>query len=84
MDQLPSNPIPTGVLASDLGGSDVDQLPENNTASDPSDPQLIHEVIHIKPLQSEGSRSIVVSDHLIGHPSEKIENQNVTDCVEFI
>lgn len=84
MDQLPSSPIPATISASDLGGSDDDQLPENNPPTDLSDHQLITEVITSKPIQEEDSRSIVVSDHLIDHLSEKIENQNVSDCVKFI
>jgi len=71
------------VSSSDLGRSDDDQLPENNLSTDPSDPQLIHEVITSKPLQEEGFRSIVVSDPLFA-TSEKIDNQNVSDCVKFI
>jgi hypothetical protein len=84
MDQLPSKVMPTSISASNLGGSDDDQLPENNPATDPSDHQLIHEVITFNPLQGEEFRSIVVSDHLIDHSSEKIENQNVSDCLKFI
>jgi hypothetical protein len=81
---LPSNPISASVTSSDLLRSDDDQLSENNLSTDPSDLQLIHEVITSKPLQEQEFRSIVVSDHLIDHPSEKIENQNVSDCVELI
>jgi hypothetical protein len=81
---MPSNPIPASISSSDLGRSDDDQLSENKPSTDPSDPQLIHEVITFKPLQGEESRSIVVSDHLIDHLSEKIKNQNLTDCVKFI
>jgi len=84
MDQMPSNPMCASITAIDLGRSDDDQLSENKPSTDPSDLQLIHEVITSKPLRGEGSRSIVVSDHLIDHPSEKIENQNVSDCVKFI
>lgn len=80
MDQMPSDVMPASISATNLGGSDDDQLPENNPPSDLSDHQLITEVITSKPLQDEDSRGIVVSDHL----SEKIENQNVRDCVKFI
>ena len=83
MDQLLLNAMPASISATDLGGSDDDQLPENNLLTDPSDHHLIHEVITSKPLQEEGSRSIVVSDPLFA-TSEKIENQNVSDCVKFI
>jgi hypothetical protein len=83
LDHLPLDPIPASILATDLGGSDDDQLPENNLLTDPSDHHLIHEVITSKPLQEEGFRSIVVSDPLFA-TSEKIENQNVSDCVKFI
>jgi len=84
MDQMPSNVMPASISATNLGGSDDDQLLENNSSTDSTDPQLIHEMITSKPLQEEQSRSIVVSDHLIAHPSEKIDNQNVSDCVKFI
>jgi hypothetical protein len=63
--------MPASISATDLGGSDDDQLPENNLSTDPSDHQLIHEVITSKPLQEEDYRSIVVSDHLIDHPFGK-------------
>ena len=63
----------------------LDQLPSSPVALSVSatDPQLIHEVITSKPLQEEGFRSIVVSDPLFA-TSEKIENQNVSDCVKFV
>jgi hypothetical protein len=76
--------MPATISATDLRGSDDDQLPENNLSTDLSDDQLIYEVITSKPLPGQEYRSIVVSDHLIDHFSEKIENQNVSDCVEFI
>jgi hypothetical protein len=76
--------MPASISATDPGGSDEDQLPENNLSTDPSDPQLIHEVITSKPLQGEDSRATDPSDLLIDHFSEKIEIENVSDCVEFI
>ena len=41
-------------------------------------------MIHVKPIQGEGLRPTDPTDPLIDHPSEKFENQNVIDCVEFI
>lgn len=84
IDQMPSNSIPATISATDLPSIRYDQLDQLFSPSDPTDPQLIHEVITSKPLHSEGSRSSVVSDHVINHPSEKIENQNVSDCLKFI
>lgn len=49
-----------------------------------TDPQLIHEVITSKSLQGKELRTTDPTDLLIEHPSEKIENQNVSDCVKFI
>ena len=81
---MPSNPISASVTSSDLLRSDDDQLSENNLSTDPSDLQLIHEVITSKPIQAQGLEATDPTDHLIDHPSEKIENQNVSDCVELI
>jgi hypothetical protein len=76
MDQMPSNVMPASISATDLGRSDDDQLPENNLSTDPFDLQLIHEVITSKPIQEEGLTATDLTDHLIDHPSEKIENEN--------
>ena len=47
----------------------------------------VDEVIRVRlqsePIQGEDFRSIVDNDHF-DHPSEKIENENVADCVNFI
>jgi hypothetical protein len=59
----------------------LDQL---KLATDPTDPQLIHEVITSKPLQGDELGATDLTDRLIDHPSEKIENQNVSNCVKFI
>jgi hypothetical protein len=45
--------------------------------------EMIHARLQSQPLQEEGFRSIVDNDPLFAI-SEKIENQNVTDCVKFI
>jgi hypothetical protein len=84
LDQLPSNPMFATISATDLPSISCDQLDQLKSPTDPTDLQLIHEVITSKPLQEREFRSIVVSDHLIDHLSEKIENQNVSDCVKFI
>jgi hypothetical protein len=41
-------------------------------------------VIISKPLQGENLTATDPTDHLIDHFSEKIENQNVSDCVKFV
>lgn len=41
-------------------------------------------MITSKPIQKEGLRPTDPTDLLIDHPSEKIENQNVTDSLKFI
>ena len=46
--------------------------------------EMIHARLQAKPLQGEDLRDVVGVVDVIDHPSEKIENQNVTDCVEFI
>jgi hypothetical protein len=84
LDQLPSNPILVSGSATDLPSISYDQLDQLQASTDPTDLQLIHEVITSKPLQEEGLRPTDPSDLLIQHPSEKLENQNVSDCVKFI
>ncbi len=41
-------------------------------------------MITSKPIQAQGLEATDPTDHLIDHPSEKIENENVSDCVKFI
>jgi hypothetical protein len=89
MDQLPSNPMLASIPSSDLPRSDDDQLPENNPSSDPSDHQLIHEVITFKPLQGEEFRSIVVSDPLFATSEkfptdEDVKKDNFENYIEGI
>jgi len=76
--------MPASIAATDLPSISCDQLDQLKLATDPTDPQLIHEVITSKPLQEEGLRATDPTDLLIDHLSEKIENQNVTDCVKFV
>ena len=84
LDQLLSNPMPASIAATDLPSISCDQLDQLQASTDPTDRQLIHEVITFKPLQGEELRATDPTDLLIDHFSEKIENQNVTDCVKFI
>lgn len=84
LDQLPSTPIPASSSATDLPSISCDQLDQLQDPTDPTDLQLIHEVITSKPIQEEGLRATDPTDLLIDPLSEKIENQNVIDCVEFI
>jgi hypothetical protein len=81
---LPSNPVSVDITATDLPSISCDQLDQLKLPTDPTDLQLIHEVITSKPLQGERLGSTDPTDHLIDHPLEKIENQNVSDCVKFI
>lgn len=76
--------MPASISTTDLPSISCDQL---KFATDPTDPQLIDEVITSKPLQGEDLTATDPTDPtdlLIDHFSEKIENQNVTDCVKFI
>ena len=84
LDQLPSNSIPANISATDLTSISCDQLDQLEPTTDLTDHQLIHKVITSKPIQEVGLRPTDRTDLLIDHPLEKIENQNVTDCVEFI
>jgi hypothetical protein len=84
MDQMPSNLMPASFTATDLPSISCDQLDQLKFPTDPTDPQLIDKVITSKPLQGEELGVTDPTDHLIDHPSEKIENQNVSDCVKFI
>jgi hypothetical protein len=83
MDQMPSNPIPVSITANDLPSISCDQLDQLELATDLTDHQLITEVIEAPPLREEGFRSIVVSDPLFA-TSEKIDSQNLADCLTFI
>jgi hypothetical protein len=84
LDQLPSNVMSASITATDLPSISCDQLDQLKLATDPTDRQLIHEVITSKPLQEEGLRATDPTDLLIDHLSEKIENQNVSNCVKFV
>jgi hypothetical protein len=45
---------------------------------------MIHSRLQTEPIQEESLSSVVGDDPVGDHPSEKIENQNVSDCVKFI
>jgi hypothetical protein len=76
--------MPASISATDLPSINCDQLDQLDLATDPTDPQLIHEVITSKPLQGEELGATDPTDHLIHDLSEKIENQNVIDSLKFI
>jgi hypothetical protein len=84
IDQLLLNPMPASITATDLLSISCDQLDQLKLATDPTDLQLIHEMITSKPLQREELRATDPTDPLIDQFSEKVENQNVADCVKFI
>jgi hypothetical protein len=46
--------------------------------------EMIHSRLQSETIQGETFRSIVDDDPVDEHPSEKIEDENVTDCVKFI
>ncbi len=46
--------------------------------------EMIHARLQTESIQEKGLRSVVGDVPVDDHLSEKIENQNVTDCVEFI
>jgi hypothetical protein len=71
LDQLPSSPVVSSVLATDLPSISCDQLDQLQASTDPTDLQLIHEVITFKPLQEEGLRPTDPTDLLFA-TSEKI------------
>jgi hypothetical protein len=84
LDQLLSKALPARNAATDLPSISCDQLDQLKSPTDPTDLQLIEEVITSKPLQEEGLGATDPTDHLIDHPSEKIEDENLADCVKFI
>jgi hypothetical protein len=45
---------------------------------------MIQGRLQTEPIQEESLRSVVGDDPVDDHLSEKIENQNVSDCVKFI
>lgn len=46
--------------------------------------EMIHSRLQTEPIQEESLKSVVGNDLVGDHPSEKIENQNVSDCIKFI
>lgn len=86
LDQLPSNVFSTRDTATDPTDPALDQLDQLQAPTDPTDPELIQSWITSNPIQEEGLRPTDPTDPLIQHPLEKKENENenVTDCVEFI
>jgi len=75
--------VASSVLVTDLPLISCDQLDQLQAPTDPTDPQLITEVITSKPLQGEELGATDLTDPLFA-TSEKIENENVSDCVKFI
>lgn len=46
--------------------------------------EMIHARLQTESIQEKGLRAVVGVVPVDDHPSEKIENENVTDCVKFI
>jgi transcriptional antiterminator len=72
-------------LSSSLSATE-ESLPhflQTSALTEESEEQLRNEVRKPKPLQEEGLRATEESEELLA-TSEKIENQNVSDCVKFI
>jgi hypothetical protein len=62
--QSPSNRVPTRDTGVDLESIAVDQFLQSAKSIVGTDPQMIHDLIQVPPLQGEGSRSIVGTDPL--------------------
>jgi hypothetical protein len=45
---------------------------------------MIHSRLQTEPIQEESLRNVVGDVPVDDHLSEKIKNQNVSDCVKFI
>ncbi len=81
--RLPSNPVSIRDAASDPRAITVDQFLQSAKSIVGTDPHCRHDCGHAPPLQGEGSGSIVGTDPDFA-TSEKIDNQNVNDCVKFV
>lgn len=82
--QQPSNSTPLNVSASTTTDPTRLQCLQTPSSSVGVVGEMIHTCLQTEPLQEEGLRGVVGFVPVGDHPSEKIENQNVTDCVEFI
>jgi hypothetical protein len=80
----PSNSIPANVSSSTT--TSIGRLQSLQPPSESVDfvDEMIHSRLQAEPIQEEALRSVVDDDPVDDHFSEKIENQNVSDCVEFI
>ena len=81
--QQPSNSIPVNISASTTTDPTTISCLQAHSPTVGVVDEMIHSRLQTEPLQEEGFRSIVDDDPLFA-TSEKIENQNVADCVKFI
>lgn len=82
--QQPSSSVPVNVSSS----TTTSIISLQNLQQPPSSVDFVDEMIHhrlqAEPIQEQDFRDVVDDDPVDNHLSEKIENENVTDCVEFI
>ena len=83
LSTIASNSIPTNVSASTASDPTVISCLQSSPTTVDTVDEMIHVRLQSEPIQREGSRSIVDNDLLFATP-EKIENQNVSECVKFI
>jgi hypothetical protein len=82
-----STPLPNSIPAnvSSSTTTSIDRLQSLQPPSKSVDfvDEMIHSRLQTEPIHEESLRS-VVDDDLLFATSEKIENENVSDCVKFI
>jgi len=81
--QLSSNPLPPKLSATEESEESFPHFLQTSAVTEESEEQLRNEVRKAKPLQEEVLRATEESEDGFA-TSEKIENQNVSDCVKFI
>jgi hypothetical protein len=83
LSTIASNSITANVSSSTASDPTAISCLQSATPTVDTVDEMIHVRLQSEPIQREGFRSIV-DDDLLFATSEKIENQNVTDCVKFI
>jgi len=83
LSTIASNLVPANVSSSTATDPTAISCLQSPTPTVDTVDEMIHIRLQSEPIQEEGFRSIVDDDPLFA-TSEKIENQNVADCVKFI
>jgi hypothetical protein len=82
--QQPSNSIPASISASTTTDPTTISCLQAHSPTVGVVGEMIHSRLQAEPIQGEALRSVVDDDPVDDHPLQKIENQNVSDCVKFI